>query len=423
MKVLSVWIEIKGQMVFVGEIRGDSSENARFCYDDSYIEAPAAVQISISLPLQAEPFSAERTHHFFEGLLPEGFTRRSVAQWLRADEMDYLSILAGLGKECLGAIQIRESESDETEPGYIRLTSEQVKSLAQEGATESALLVTQAHLSLTGASGKAGLYLDEEQNQWYLPVGTAPSTHIVKQSHVRLAQIVLNEQLSMETASFAGLSVPDSFIFQTGEEEVLFATKRYDRLKSDEGGMIDGHLRPLRLHQEDVAQALGIASADKYEKEGKSYLKQIGRLLRQYSANPLEDLKSLWEITVFNYLLGNTDNHIKNLSLLYRTDLKAVRLAPAYDMLSTAIYESSTKNMAFHIGGVYHLRRIDRSAWEMAAKDLGIGVRQAMADYEKLRECFPSALQQATEKLSTAGFRRAEEIADRIMKCGGIANA
>lgn len=46
--------------------------------------------------------------------------------------------------------------------------------------------MTKAHLSLTGASGKVGLYYDTENSAWYLPVGTAPSTHIVKQSHIRL---------------------------------------------------------------------------------------------------------------------------------------------------------------------------------------------------------------------------------------------
>ena len=61
-----------------------------------------------------------------------------------------------------------------------------MKALAAEGAQKSAEIVTRSHLSLTGASGKVGLYYDTAGNQWYLPQGTAPSTHIVKQSHVRL---------------------------------------------------------------------------------------------------------------------------------------------------------------------------------------------------------------------------------------------
>lgn len=102
-----------------------------------------------------------------------------------------------MGSECLGAIKILFEETGADKAGYKQLTQEEVKTLAQEGATESAQLVTEAHLSLTGASGKAGLYYDEKQKQWYLPIGTAPSTHIVKQSHIRLKKIVANEQLCL----------------------------------------------------------------------------------------------------------------------------------------------------------------------------------------------------------------------------------
>ena len=66
------------------------------------------------------------------------------------------------------------------------VTEHQVKALAAEGAQKSVEIVTKSHLSLTGASGKVGLYYHEAGSRWYLPEGTAPSTHIVKQSHVRL---------------------------------------------------------------------------------------------------------------------------------------------------------------------------------------------------------------------------------------------
>lgn len=91
-------------------------------------------------------------------------------------------------------------------------------------------MVTKAHLSLTGASGKVGLYYKIDTNEWYLPIGAAPSTHIVKQSHVRLDGIVTNEQLCLQTAKNLGIDVPDSFVINVGtgkDEEVLFATHRY----------------------------------------------------------------------------------------------------------------------------------------------------------------------------------------------------
>lgn len=170
------------------------------------------------------------------------------------------------------------------------------------------------HLSLTGASGKVGLYYDAAGKQWYLPKGTAPSTHIVKQSHVRLDGIVTNEQLSMMTAAKCGIDVPESFIIDLGngdDKEVLYATRRYDRIFDGAVDTIEGLPRPLRLHQEDFSQALGISSANKYEKGHEGYMRMMFDLLRQYSANPIEDQQKLWDRIVFCYLLGNTDAHIR----------------------------------------------------------------------------------------------------------------
>ena len=177
---------------------------------------------------------------------------------MHKDESDYISILAGLGCECLGAIKIVD-ESDETmKMEYRELSPKEVYALASEGATESAELVTKSHLSLTGASGKVGLYFDKEEGKWYLPIGEAPSTHIVKQSHVRLKKIVSNEQLCLMTAKKLGIDVPE----------------------------------------------------------------------------------------------------------IYSEDLKSVRLAPAYDIISTMIYESSTENMALSINGVCNINEISRESFE-----------------------------------------------------------
>ena len=328
----TVIIEKNGVPVPVGHI-----SNSGFAYDDAYLHGEDARPISVSLPLQEDAFSPQRTKCFFDGLLPEGFTRRTVAQWMPVSGDDYLSILAGLGKECLGAIQI-VCEPDEIPAHYQKLTLPQVQALAAEGATQSAKLVTKSHLSLTGASGKVGLYYDAANNAWYQPFGTAPSTHIVKQSHVRLSGIVVNELLCLHTAKKCGIDVPDCFILDTGgvaDENILFATARYDRPFIAESRIIDGLPCPQRLHQEDFAQALGIPATEKYEPTGGAYLKDAFTLIKKQSANPLEDQLKLWDMTAFNFLIGNTDNHLKNFSLLYDASLSSVRLAPAYQEVAT----------------------------------------------------------------------------------------
>ena len=375
MKDLDIYIEIKGRQVKAGEIRAagntasggaagstasggaagstasgrlagtgapyfDAGESV-FRYSDEYMAGTDGRQgrpISISLPLQKEPFTPEQTRNFFSGLLPEGFMRRRVSELVHVGEDDYTEILADLGRECIGAIKALPVEPGEAvqvsgkdsrlaaqeqedslpaangsgkdAPGnnaeYVRLSRDEIASLAGEGVVEASELVMKAHLSLTGASGKVGLYLDPETKEWFLPVGEAPSTHIVKQSHIRLGGIIANEQLCLMTAKKLGIDVPKSFIIEMGgsrDSQVLLATERFDRKwpagfdaggkpvsgtdaerkRAAEAQLISGHVRPYRLHQEDFAQALGIPAKDKYEAPGDHYLGKAFKLLLENS--------------------------------------------------------------------------------------------------------------------------------------------
>ena len=419
MKKLEVFIEINGKQTYVGSIMGDSSQDAKFSYAEEYI-ASHMPPISISLPISDKAFNSEITKNFFEGLLPEGFARKSVANWIHTSEEDYMTILEILGAECLGAIRI--SDNNDNTGAYEKLSIEDVKALAREGVSKSTEIVTESHLSLTGASGKVGLYYDQEHDVWYKPKGNAPSTHIVKQSHVRLANIVTNEQLSLKTASRLGITIPESFIVNTGEKkdaEVLFATKRYDRFMSDETLKIDGIVRPFRLHQEDFAQALGIPAYEKYEKGEQRYLSKIFGILRNYAANPIEDQIKLWNIIVFDFLVGNTDNHIKNLSLLYSSDLKKINLAPAYDIMSTTIYEGSSREMAIGIGAERNIDNINREHFEKAATEVGLSKKIALKQFDELANGFKKALEETADEMYEDGYQQAKLIKDKILKNGG----
>lgn len=450
-----------------------------FTYSRDYMSGDGGRQggpISISLPFQDEPFTPEQTRNFFSGLLPEGFMRRRVSELAHVGESDYTEILADLGSECIGAIKAlpadfneggsghvsdrkrrdaentassghvadrRRSNAEDTagskdEEGfdgdadaradrkaeYVKLSNDEIAALAGEGVVEASELVMKAHLSLTGASGKVGLYLDPVTKEWFLPIGEAPSTHIVKQSHIRLGGIIANEQLCLMTARKLGIEVPDSFIVEMGgrsDGQVLLATERFDRKWARSNPTINGHKRPYRLHQEDFAQAMGIAAADKYEVPGDRYLARAFEMLLNYSARPVEDQIKLWKIVVFDYLIGNTDNHIKNISLLYSEDLSSCRLAPAYDMLSTSIYEMSTDNMAFSIGGDMSIADITRESFGREALEVGINDRAAYRQFDKMAKSFVKALTASADELTAKGFTNAEEIKDRILETGGIA--
>ncbi|MCM1039908.1 MAG: HipA domain-containing protein [Ruminococcus sp.] len=149
---------------------------------------------------------------------------------------------------------------------------------------------------------------------------------------------------------------------------------------------------------------MGISSFDKYEHHGAGYLKKIFQLLRHYSANPIEDHLKLWDMEIFNYLIGNTDNHIKNLSLIYGENLKSIRLAPAYDMISTTIYESSTRDMSVSVDGIYRIDDIKRASFQREAENIGFGTGMAMKRFDSLAESFESALKKALISFPSAGL-------------------
>lgn len=420
---LIVEIEISGLNCVVGKIIGNDYNDARFSYTVDYLQMEGSRPISLSLPLQTEAFSVHATRNFFEGLLPEGFIRKCVAKEVHTDTNDYLNILAVLGNECLGAIRIVDNEAAIPVTSYKLLQDAEIKALAQEGATESVQLITKSHLSLTGASGKVGLYYEPESKKWFFPEGNAPSTHIVKQSHIRLKKIVANEQLCMLTAKNLGIEIPESFIVNVGsdnKEDILFATRRYDRKFDENSAVLNGLRVPYRLHQEDFAQALGIAASDKYEKSGAAYLKRSMNLLRSFSSDPITDQLKLWDICIFDYLAGNTDNHIKNLSLLYSKNLKSIRLAPAYDIVSTMVYDSSTEDMAMSIGGIYNINDIDRKAFEREALNVGLGKNMALKHFDKMVAGFCDAIDKASFTLMSQGFEYVDVIKQEILQKGGI---
>ena len=150
-------------------------------------------------------------------------------------------------------------------------------------------------------------------------------------------------------------------------------------------------------------------------------MKAMFDLLRQYSADPIADQIRLWDIIVFDYLIGNADAHIKNFSLLYGADLKRVRLAPAYDIVSTTVYEQSTRDMDFRIGGVQTIDDITVDSFRTAAREAGIGERMAMRRFEIMCERFVPALRQSALELASDGYPNAIEMEKRILSSGGIA--
>lgn len=404
-------------MVHIGDIVGETSDDAAFSYDEAYLDLEGAIPICLALPLGSNPFSPEQTRRYFDGLLPEGFTRRSVAGALHAEESDYLSLLASLGSECIGAVLAVEDgqgsgDAELTTPHYRQLSESELLALAREGASESAQIVVESRVSLAGASGKVGLYRRAPDGAWMLPMGTAPSTHIVKQGHVRYDSMVLNERLCLAAAEKCGIPVSHTFVIPT--EEPLFATERFDRDVVGTATVVDGCAIPARLHQQDFGQALGIPTSEKYESGKTGYIAKGFELVRTRSTSPREDVLALWDYFMFNLVIGNLDNHVKNHALIYSKDWRSLRVAPLYDAVSTLAYPGTSRALPMSLGSASDIRDVTRSSVAQASHDAGIGEKLALDRLDRIMDRALEAISESASELADQGFSEVCDISRRI---------
>jgi serine/threonine-protein kinase HipA len=131
----------------------------------------------------------------------------------------------------------------------------------------------------------------------------------------------------------------------------------------------------MRVHQEDFCQALGVPPRIKYEAEGGPGAGAMAAVLREFSSAPDEDLKTLLSALALNWVIGGTDAHAKNFSLLIAT--RQVRLAPLYDIASILPYPRriplQKANLALRVGGEYRIPKIGRRHWERLVTEMGLG--------------------------------------------------
>lgn len=315
-----------------------------FSYDPGYLADPGARAISYSLPLRDEAYSEQKLIPYFDGLLPEGAARRAMAARLDIEPDNYLMLLLRCGLETIGDIAITNGELPDSGGSYRPLSEADLRTMFSD-MEELAESNSEARLSLAGTQGKVGLAHvpgAPMEEGWLQPLDGAASTHILKTGS--LPDIPLLEYLCMKAATACGIAAAQVHLLDLGKP--VLCVERYDRKQV--------HDRDVsvvsRLHQEDLSQAFGVPPEAKYRELEPATAAAIGSFLRLRSARPIEDLEAFARITCFNYLIGNCDNHLKNLSILYSGSWKSFRLAPAYDLVSTTRFERFSRAMGMRIG-------------------------------------------------------------------------
>ncbi len=358
-----------------------------FCYTPEWLVHPAAVALSCSLPLQAEPFDDRASLPFFSGLLPEGDMRRLIAQRLQVSRQNDFALLNGIGGECAGAVTLIESRaglsSPETPASVQWLTDEEVVSLLEELPRRPMLAGQHGlRLSLAGAQDKLPVIVDGHRIG--LPRNGKPSSHILKSAIHTVEDSVTNEGFCLALAAALQLKPARSRIYQL-QNRAFLLVERYDRVVNAKG-----HLQ--RLHQEDFCQALSVVPELKYQNEGGPDLAQCFDLVRRMTNPSAPQVLRLLDYVIFNALIGNHDAHAKNFSLLYTS--KGTLVAPLYDTLSTAIYPNLTPKMAMKLGSKYEFSEVQMRHWDQFAQTCRLSVAQTRKRVLTLAQQLPRIARQ-----------------------------
>lgn len=346
----------------VGHLWLDEKKTICLQYDEKWIQK-SRIPLSLSVPLRSAPYLDDESHAFFANLLPEQKIREVVARNLGVSPQNDFGLLEKIGGDCAGAVSLYpEGARSPEEKKYSRLTTLELAKIIKE-LPQKPFLAGEIgfRLSLAGVQKKLPIFFAD--GNFFLTQGGAPSNYIIKPPIETLDGTVENEAFCMALAAEIGLCVPNSFIYDL-DGLLIFVIERYDRAVGKDG--------LKRVHQEDFCQALGKLPQFKYEHEGGPSFVQCVELLRKVSSKSGKDVMSILDWIIFNFLIGNSDAHGKNISLLLLP--QGPILAPFYDLLSTRIYAhyGLTNEMAMKIGGEVDPNEIKKKQWEDFANDLKI---------------------------------------------------
>jgi len=224
-------------------------------------------------------------------------------------------------------------------------------------------------VALTGVQPKLSLELSKEKkgkNRLIPNIGIGLwGNYILKPPFVRFPEMPEVEDLTMHISELLGIKTAEHSLIQLKSGELAYISKRFDRIKSN------------KLHLEDMAQLTEMLTERKYS----GSMEKVGKAILKYSDYSGNDAIRFFELTLFCFITGNADMHLKNFSLL-KNLYKEVTLSPAYDLLSTKILMPEDKEeLALTLNGKKsNLRKKD---FELFAEKLGINHKVKESVYKK----------------------------------------
>lgn len=390
----------------IGMVRQTAANSFAFTYRDEWRAFQDTIPLSLSMPLTLSRYGHRPLSAFLWGLLPDN--EAILDRWARRFQVSArnpFALIAEVGEDCAGAVQFVRPErlaaisGGDIEVEWLDETAigDRLRTLRSDPAAWRAA-EDWGQFSLAGAQPKTALL--RQGDRWGIPAGRTPTTHILKPPTGEFDGHAENEHFCLALARALEMPTATSAVMRFGGE-VAIVVERYDRASTstmlaaeaaasaafaagaDASAFVRSVARVaslaaltntqpiLRLHQEDMCQALGLMPTAKYQNEGGPSPADIVTLLRDRSNRPDEDVGAFVDALIFNWLIGGTDAHAKNYSILHGSRGQ-VRLAPFYDLASALPYpqiDPQRLRMAMKIGGEYRLRDVGRRQWQAFALD------------------------------------------------------
>jgi serine/threonine-protein kinase HipA len=395
----------------VGYLNKQPSGAIEFKYDPDWLNRKTAFPVSLSLPLREDAWRGQPVSAVFENLLPDSDAlRRQVAERVGAEGYDAYSLLAAIGRDCVGALQFVPGDVELPGNGAA-IDGEELDEAAIEKHLKNLARAPLGlsrdddfRISIAGAQEKTALL--RVDGKWFKPHGTTPTTHIFKTqigalpNGIDLSNSVENEFYCLRLLKHLGLPVAHAEIVVFGRTKAL-CVERFDR-KWSAG-------RLIRLPQEDFCQALSVSPARKYQSDGGPGVVEIAELLKG-SDTPIEDRLTLFKAQLAFWLIGATDGHAKNFSVFLHSG-GGYSLTPLYDVmtaqpsLEARQIERKQMKLAMSVGDRRHYRIDDiaRRHFLQTGERAGLSKPTIGRAVEEVAAGLPAALT-ALESELPAGF-------------------
>lgn len=393
----------------VGTLAKDKNGGLHFSYTTQWMDRPGARPISLSLPITQQKYSGDVVYNFFDNLLPDNpDIRNKIQARFNLTTGHSFDLLAAIGNDCVGAIQLSTSEPSSVKQINYKVLSEQEIEKLLKGYKHAPLGMEtddeDFRISIAGAQEKTALlYVN---NQWTKPIGSTPTSHILKLPMGKLPHVGIdltdsseNEFICLELARAFGFDVANTQVLYFGDQKVL-GVERFDRKYSKDGSWL------MRLPQEDFCQAMGISAAQKYQADGGPGIDDCLQLLS--ASCEIQDREDFFKTQILFWLLAAIDGHGKNFSVYLEPDNK-YRMTPLYDILSA--YPLMSKKglqaqkikMAMSLKGKntqYKWSLIQARHFISTAEYFKYPVKKAVQHYEYFVDNVENAITQVEDKIS-----------------------